>query len=673
MRFFGCFSAHWVLLSLASQTATLAGVGAAAKPCNLNFKGYVFAYFTGNTIEGEKIYFAASQGNDALSWSELNGGGPALSSKLGTGGLRDPFIMRSYTGDRFYLIATDLSIGSGTSWDASQRNGSRHVEIWESTDLVSWGEQRHVLVSPPTAGNTWAPEALYDEAMGKYLLFWSSQLFDEADVNHTGSSYERVLYATTEDFVTFSDAVVWEDSGISRIDSTVLKDGKTYYRFTKDEGSATGCTDIIQERSTDLAATLEGWRTVATCIGKKAGTGAVEGPTSFKSNPGDVNGDKYYLFVDEYTSRGYIPLETKDIAKPNWTVSDSYRLPTSPRHGTVMPITARELSRLTGAGKVASRSYTHDVSLAKRANPALPGYYADPNIAIFGCNYYIFATTDGYAGWGGNHFFVWKSRDLASWNRSLEPILTLDAESGNVPWANGNAWAPTIIERYGRFYFYFSGNNIALNTKTIGVAVAKSPDGPYVAEPEAMILNNERIHSGQAIDPCAFFDPVTRKYFLFWGNGSPLYAEFHDNMTSIRWDTAAAIDGLTDFREGIFVNYHHGLYHITYSIDDTGSENYRVGYATARSVHGPWTSRGVILQKDASQGILATGHDSIVNVPGTDDWYIAYHRFHIPDGDGTHREVSLDKIDFDGKTGFINTVHPTLIGPKPRGIPGCRR
>ncbi|WP_435338033.1 hypothetical protein, partial [Acinetobacter sp. LH3_13] len=78
----------------------------------------------------------------------------------------------------------------------------------------------------------------------------------------------------------------------------------------------------------------------ASCIGKKAGTGAVEGPSIFKSNPGDVNGDKYYLFVDEYGGRGYIPLATTDIANPNWQVPASYKLPSSPRHGTVMPVTA---------------------------------------------------------------------------------------------------------------------------------------------------------------------------------------------------------------------------------------------------------------------------------------------------------------------------------------------
>lgn len=117
-------------------------------------------------------------------------------------------------------------------------------------------------------------------------------------------------------------------------------------------------------------------------------------------------------------------------------------------------------------------------------------------------------------------------------------------------------------------------------------------------------------------------------------------------MTSLVQNSTKAIEGLPDFREGIFVNYREGLFHLTYSIDDTGSENYRVGYVTSSYIHGPWTYRGVVLQKDVDKGVLATGHGSIVNVPGMDDWYIAYHRFKIPGVNGTHRETTIDRVYF---------------------------
>lgn len=634
------------------------------------FEGYVFAYFTNNTKAGEQIYLAASNSNNALSWKELNNGQPIITSTLGTKGLRDPFLMRSHEGDKFFLIATDLSIGSGTSWGDAVRQGSLYLEIWESSDLQTWSAQRHVKVSPETAGNTWAPEAYYDPTIEAYVVFWASSLYNETDTNHNGTTYHRMLYATTTDFVTFSEPQIWQDAGMSRIDSTVLHEGDIYYRFTKDEGgTGTGCTDIIQEHSSSLRATLESWTQDAACIGKNAGTSAVEGPTAFKSNPGDVNGEKFYLFVDEYTGRGYIPLETADIAKPAWKVSASYTLPKSPRHGTVVPVTAVELNSLTSTNATVSKRERRSTGLAARDSPVLPGYYADPNIAVFGKTYYIYATTDGTPGWGGDQFFVWSSPDLVSWTRAETPFLTLNGTSGNVPWAVGNAWAPTIIERDEKFYFYFSGQNAEYNTKTIGVAVADSPSGPFTAQPTAMILNNEALKTGQAIDPAAFQDPTTGKYYLFWGNTTPLFAEFEDDMFSFKNGTLHAITGLTDFREGIFLNYREGLFHMTYSIDDTRSVNYRVGYATSKSVEGPWTYRGVILQKDESKGILATGHNSIIQVPGTDDWYIAYHRFAIPNGNGTERETTIDRVYFN-EEGFIVPVIPTLTSVEPEVVPG---
>ncbi|RSM09176.1 hypothetical protein CEP52_004279 [Fusarium oligoseptatum] len=299
------------------------------------FEAYAFSYFTGSSIAGENIFFASSNGNNALDWKELNGGQAVIKSKFGTKGLRDPFIIRSPEGDTFYLIATDLSIGSGTSWGAAVRQGSLYLEVWESHDLINWSEQRHIKVSPDNAGNTWAPEAFWDSEQQAYVVFWASSLYAADDPNHTGSSYHRMLYSLTRDFVTFSTPEIWQDTGDARIDTTVIKSGNTLYRFTKDEGAVTGCTDIIQEK--------------ATCIGAKAGTKAIEGPTAFRSNAGDAHGEKFYLFVDEYGGRGYIPLETADIDNPSWKVSSSYKLPTSPRHGTVIPITAEELEALDSA------------------------------------------------------------------------------------------------------------------------------------------------------------------------------------------------------------------------------------------------------------------------------------------------------------------------------------
>ena len=142
-------------------------------------------------------------------------------------------------------------------------------------------------------------------------------------------------------------------------------------------------------------------------------------------------------------------------------------------------------------------------------------------------------------------------------------------------------------------------------------------------------------------------------------------------MVSVKPGTIRRITGLTGFREGSFVNHRNGTYYLSYSIDDTGSPNYRVGYATSTSVDGPWTYRGLLLEKDESQGILATGHSSIIQVPGTDDWYIAYHRFAMPGGDGTHRETTIDRLYFNAD-GTMRKVAPTLSSVDPLRYEGSR-
>ncbi|MGP3957707.1 family 43 glycosylhydrolase [Nonomuraea sp. 3N208] len=316
-------------------------------PAKQDYKGYLFSYFTGEgTADGEQVYFALSRGNDPLRWRELNGGKPVLTSTLGEKGLRDPFIIRSPEGDKFYQIATDLRIFGNGNWDAAQRTGSKSIMVWESTDLVNWSEGRLVKVSPDTAGNTWAPEAYYDDTIGAYVVFWASKLYAADDPNHTGNTYNRMMYATTRDFRTFSEPKVWVDPGYSVIDSTVIKHDGTYYRYTKDErnnSSTTPCSKfILAETSTSLLDTK--WDFLSECIGKGAMSQG-EGPTIFKSN----DQEKWYLFIDEFGGRGYIPFESTNLASGTWTPSANYSLPARPRHGTVIGVTQAEYDRLLRA------------------------------------------------------------------------------------------------------------------------------------------------------------------------------------------------------------------------------------------------------------------------------------------------------------------------------------
>jgi hypothetical protein len=316
-------------------------------------EGYIFSYFAGERYaDGEQIYFAASRGNDPLHWDDLNGDKPVLTSSFGEKGIRDPFVVRSPEGDKFYLIATDLKINGGRGWDYEMRHGSKYIEVWESTDLVHWSEQRHVRVSGDTAGMTWAPEATYDEKLGAYVVYWASNLYSADDPGHTGTTYPRMMYATTRDFRTFTEPKVWNDPGAGVIDSTVVRDGDYYYRFTTDDKVVGSCTrDIVLERSRSLTAVdlpdtePRNWQLVDDCIRTGVGTDWVEGPTAFKSNTDDT----WYVFMDETPRRGYVPFTTPSLENPEWSIPAEYELPSRPRHGTVLPVTKAELDRVRAA------------------------------------------------------------------------------------------------------------------------------------------------------------------------------------------------------------------------------------------------------------------------------------------------------------------------------------
>jgi len=187
-----------------------------------------------------------------------------------------------------------------------------------------------VKVSGPNASMTWAPEAYWDDEAGEYVVYWSSRIYLDGtrpyDKARTpNSTYSKVMYATTRDFVTFSPAKVWQDAG-DRIDSTMIEDDGTFYRFTKE---VTGCVDILQESSPALRAlTVPGdyaWETDASCISKTARntTRTTEGPTIFRANAGDTSlpagtSEGFYLFVDDFTGAGYLPLFTESLAAPQW-------------------------------------------------------------------------------------------------------------------------------------------------------------------------------------------------------------------------------------------------------------------------------------------------------------------------------------------------------------------
>lgn len=298
-------------------------------PAQIDTTAYLFVHFKGNGRGQEQIYFAVSE--DGKKWENLNDNEPVLTSTLGEKGVRDPHIIRSPEGDKFFLIATDLRI-SETTWDASQKNGSRKIMIWESTDLVNWSEQREATVAVDDAGCTWAPESIFDYEKNLYMVFWSSR------VSSDSYAKQRIYRSYTTDFVNFTPAELYEEDEMSLIDMTFIREGDTYYRFMKNEDART----IIMEQSKTLEGPFEPVSTYK--INGNDGTtqSGYEGPTIYKMN----GEDKWCMLLDNYSNGGYKPFETEDISTGEFVSASNFELPDEFRHGTVIPITTEEYAAL---------------------------------------------------------------------------------------------------------------------------------------------------------------------------------------------------------------------------------------------------------------------------------------------------------------------------------------
>ena len=170
------------------------------------------------------------------------------------------------------------------------------------------------------------------------------------------------------------------------------------------------------------------------------------------------------------------------------------------------------------------------------------------------------------------------------------------------------------------------------------------------------------------IDSQVFIDDDGTAY-LFWGNGQLYVAKLNEDMMSFDGE----IKKITPrhFTEAIFVVKRKGKYYFTWSEGNTENPDYRVRYGVSDSPMDTPQGCDVILSQDHTDDsrIQCTGHHSILNVPGTDDWYICYHRFNIPTTvsvgggfyAGSHREVAMDRMEFDENDG-IKPILATLRG-----------
>lgn len=293
-------------------------------------EAYLFAYFIGNGEDG--LHFAASK--DGYVWDKLAGGASFLTPVVGKSKLmRDPCVVQGPDG-LYHMVWT-----SGWTEDG--------IGYASSKDLLTWSPQRYlrVMAHEPGVLNAWAPEIVYDERRGHYLIFWSSTIpgrFPQTDGASEEKYNHRIYATTTRDFVSFTPTELFYDPGFSVIDASFVRAFGRDWLMIKDE------TRFPPKKHLQIASagSLHGPFGTPGAPITKPGLW-VEGPTALQV------GDEVILYYDAYMTKHYGALRSRDMV--HWEdVSERMRFPDEGtpqrmRHGTAFSVPAALLERIRAA------------------------------------------------------------------------------------------------------------------------------------------------------------------------------------------------------------------------------------------------------------------------------------------------------------------------------------
>lgn len=289
-------------------------------------KGYLFTYFGGEG-QSETIRFALSL--DGYHYVALNDNQPILDSKQvsSAGGLRDPHILRAEDGKTFYMVATDMMASKG--WDSN-----RAMVLFKSTDLVHW-QSSIVNIQQKYAGQeelkrVWAPQTIYDQEAGKYMIYWSMKHGDGPDI-----IYYAYANADFSDLETEPKQLFFPKDGMPCIDGDIIRDQDgLYHLFYKTEGHGDGI-----KTATSRSLTAGQWKEQADY--KQQTQESVEGSSIFKLN----HSDTYILMYDVYRKKEFHFTASEDL-KHFRRIDQEIKLDFKPRHGSIVSLTQEEINHL---------------------------------------------------------------------------------------------------------------------------------------------------------------------------------------------------------------------------------------------------------------------------------------------------------------------------------------
>lgn len=278
-------------------------------------------------------------------------------------------------------------------------------------------------------------------------------------------------------------------------------------------------------------------------------------------------------------------------------------------------------------------------------NPIVPGWYADPEARYYNGRYYIYVTKSFSAYGEQMNLDAFSSDDLIHWVKHPDII-----DMSGYPYIHRAVWAPTIIDRNGKYYLIFASNDIQNNDEYGGleIAVSDSPTGPFrnlLGKP----LVDRFVNYAQPIDAHLFKDDDGTVY-LYWGGWQHCnVAIMNEDMTGFvpleNGDWCKLVTP-TGYVEGPCMLKRNGFYYFMWSEGDWVNGTYHVSMSRSTSpLEISSDSKVILTSSDIADG---PGHHGYLNLPGTDEWRIIYHRRIIGDLEAGHRMLCMDALRFDG-------------------------
>lgn len=278
-------------------------------------------------------------------------------------------------------------------------------------------------------------------------------------------------------------------------------------------------------------------------------------------------------------------------------------------------------------------------------NPISNMWLADPEAREYNGEYWIYVTnSDSYE--NQKNLSVIHSKDL----NEFEVIPDIIDMPG-YPHANRAIWAPSVVEKDGRYYIIFACNDIQSDDEIGGLEMgaSDSPQGPFKSYCPTVV--DKFVNGAQPIDAHFFKDDDGTIYLLYGGWGHCNIAVMNDTMDGfVPFENGEIFKEITPegYTEGPCMFKRNGKYYFMWSSGNWTNGTYCVNYGIADKPYSEFDIKGLVL---ASEYPIAKGpgHNGFLHLKSENKWLVVYHRHFCDDDRGNARFICIDEMNFDGE------------------------